>query len=67
MTAPGTFTVDATDGLARAGTLETVHGTVQTPIFMPVGTLGTVKGIDPRELTEIGTQIVLGNTYHLHL
>ncbi|MGI9186139.1 MAG: tRNA guanosine(34) transglycosylase Tgt [Gaiellales bacterium] len=67
MTTPGDFTVDATDGAARAGTLDTAHGTVQTPIFMPVGTLGTVKGIDPRELAEIGTQILLGNTYHLHL
>ncbi len=67
MSAPGDFTVDATDGAARACTLETAHGTVQTPIFMPVGTLGTVKGVDPRELTEIGTQILLGNTYHLHL
>ena len=55
------------DGAARAGVLETAHGTVRTPVFMPVGTLGTVKGVDPRELREIGTQILLGNTYHLHL
>ncbi|MGI9116791.1 MAG: tRNA guanosine(34) transglycosylase Tgt [Gaiellales bacterium] len=67
MSAPGDFQVDATDGAARACTLETAHGTVQTPVFMPVGTLGTVKGVDPRELAEIGTQILLGNTYHLHL
>ena len=45
----------------------TAHGPVRTPVFMPVGTLGTVKGVDPRELREIGTQILLGNTYHLHL
>jgi queuine tRNA-ribosyltransferase len=67
MSGPGAFTIDATDGAARACTLETAHGPVQTPVFMPVGTLGTVKGVDPRELTEIGTQILLGNTYHLHL
>ncbi len=45
----------------------TAHGTVQTPMFMPVGTLGTVKGIDPDELHAIGAQTILGNTYHLHL
>ena len=67
MSVPGAFTVDATDGAARACTLQTAHGPVQTPVFMPVGTLGTVKGVDPRELTEIGTQMLLGNTYHLHL
>jgi len=64
---PGDFRVEATDGAARAGVLETAHGTVRTPVFMPVGTLGTVKGVDPRELREVGTQILLGNTYHLHL
>ena len=64
---PGDFAVEAVDGAARAGVLETAHGTVRTPVFMPVGTLGTVKGVDPRELREIGTQILLGNTYHLHL
>ena len=67
MSVPDAFTVDATDGAARACTLQTAHGPVQTPVFMPVGTLGTVKGVDPRELTEIGTQMLLGNTYHLHL
>ncbi len=67
MTRPGDFRVQATDGLARAATLETAHGAVQTPIFMPVGTLGTVKGVDPRELHDLGTQILLGNAYHLQL
>ncbi len=67
MSAPGSFAVEATDGVARAATLVTAHGTVQTPMFMPVGTLGTVKGVDPIELTGIGTQMLLGNTYHLHL
>jgi len=67
VSAPGDFAVEASDGAARAATLVTVHGEVRTPIFMPVGTLGTVKGVDPDELRGIGTQILLGNTYHLHL
>jgi queuine tRNA-ribosyltransferase len=65
--APGTFTVEATDGAARAGTLWTAHGPVRTPVFMPVGTKATVKALDPLELQALGAQIVLGNTYHLHL
>jgi queuine tRNA-ribosyltransferase len=60
------FTVEPTDGAARAGTLRTAHGEVRTPAFMPVGTKGTVKGVDPAELETLGAQIVLGNTYHLH-
>lgn len=53
---------------ARAGLIETDHGTIETPIFMPVGTLGTVKGVHQKELKEaIGAQIILGNTYHLYL
>jgi queuine tRNA-ribosyltransferase len=60
------FEVTATDGEARAGVLQTSHGDVPTPAFMPVGTKATVKGIDPRRLRELGTTIVLGNTYHLH-
>lgn len=53
---------------ARAGTLETDHGTIETPIFMPVGTAGTVKAVHQRELSEdIKAQIILGNTYHLYL
>lgn len=67
MSAPGDFRVDATDGAARACTFTTAHGTVTTPMFMPVGTLGTVKGVDPDELRAIGAQTILGNTYHLHL
>jgi len=51
----------------RAGVLETAHGRVETPVFMPVGTQGTVKGMSPRELREVGTRILLGNTYHLYL
>jgi queuine tRNA-ribosyltransferase len=60
------FAVTATDGAARAGTLRTAHGDVPTPAFMPVGTKGTVKGVDPDELRALGASIVLGNTYHLH-
>jgi queuine tRNA-ribosyltransferase len=60
------FALTATDGDARAGTLRTAHGDVQTPAFMPVGTKGTVKAVSPDELRAIGAPIVLGNTYHLH-
>jgi queuine tRNA-ribosyltransferase len=60
------FTVTATDGAARAGVLRTAHGEVPTPAFMPVGTKGTVKSLDPVELRGLGTSILLGNTYHLH-
>jgi queuine tRNA-ribosyltransferase/7-cyano-7-deazaguanine tRNA-ribosyltransferase len=52
---------------ARLGTLQTPHGTIQTPAFVPVGTMASVKGISPQSLKDIGTQIVLSNTYHLHL
>ena len=59
------FDVLATDGAARAGVLRTAHGDVPTPAFMPVGTKGTVKAVDPDELRALGATIVLGNTYHL--
>jgi len=52
---------------ARAGILTTPHGDILTPVFMPVGTQGTVKTVSPRELKEVGVQIILGNTYHLYL
>ena len=52
---------------ARTGTIETAHGNIQTPIFMPVGTLATVKAMTPEELVACGAQIILGNTYHLYL
>ncbi len=61
------FQRNATDGSARAGTLTLPHGTVQTPIFMPVGTQGSVKTLHPDELVELGAEIILGNTYHLWL
>jgi len=60
-----TFRITATDGLARAGVLETAHGPVETPVFMPVGTKATVKAMLPAEVRELGAQIVLANTYHL--
>lgn len=64
---PGDFRVAATEGKARQGYLMTAHGLVKTPVFMPVGTVGSVKSVDPRDLHEIGSQIILGNTYHLYL
>jgi queuine tRNA-ribosyltransferase len=60
------FELQATDGDARAGVLHTAHGDVRTPVFMPVGTKATVKTVDPDELRELGAQLILGNTYHLH-
>ncbi|MGB0982607.1 MAG: tRNA guanosine(34) transglycosylase Tgt [Saprospiraceae bacterium] len=64
------FTLETTDSLskARAGVIETDHGSIQTPIFMPVGTIGSVKGVHQHELKEqVKAQIILGNTYHLYL
>ncbi len=61
------FQLLAVDGGARRGRLQLNHGTVETPVFMPVGTYGTVKAMTPRELEELGAQIVLGNTFHLWL
>jgi queuine tRNA-ribosyltransferase len=60
------FELQATDGDARAGILHTAHGEVRTPVFMPVGTKATVKTVDPQELRDLGAQLILGNTYHLH-
>jgi queuine tRNA-ribosyltransferase len=60
------FELEATDGAARTGTLQTAHGNLRTPAFMPVGTKATVKAVDPQELRELGAEIVLCNTYHLH-
>jgi queuine tRNA-ribosyltransferase len=60
------FTIDATVGSARAGTLSLARGEVKTPVFMPVGTQAAVRSVHPRQLEETGAQIVLANTYHLH-
>ncbi len=64
---PVTYKIVATDGKARAGVVETPHGNIETPVFMPVGTQATVKTMTPEELEEIGAEIILGNTYHLYL
>ena len=61
------FRLIATDGAARRGQLELAHGSVETPVFMPVGTYGTVKAMSPLELHEVGARVVLGNTFHLWL
>ena len=61
------FSVTHTDGAARRGLLQTAHGAVETPVFMPVGTQGAVKALTAQHLEEIGASIILGNTYHLML
>jgi queuine tRNA-ribosyltransferase len=61
------YTLLKTDGHARRGRLELNHGTIETPIFMPVGTYGSVKAMSPLELEKVGAQIILGNTFHLWL
>ena len=64
---PVTFKLEKKQNNARAGVITTPHGTIETPVFMPVGTQGTVKGMTREELLELGSEIILGNTYHLHL
>jgi len=64
---PMQFELLKTDGAARRGTLTLAHGVIQTPVFMPVGTYGTVKAMTPQSLHDIGAQICLGNTFHLWL
>jgi queuine tRNA-ribosyltransferase len=61
------FRLEATDGVARAGVIDTAHGEIPTPAFMPVGTKGTVKTLHPDEVRSLGAHVILGNTYHLHL
>lgn len=61
------FEIEATDSKARAGRMHTPHGVIETPVFMPVGTLGTVKAVPQDVLEELGVQILLNNTYHLYL
>src|SRR6266481_4982008 len=61
------FALLKTDGAARLGRLELAHGAVETPLFMPVGTQATVKGLTPQQLRDAGAQMILGNTYHLTL
>src|SRR5512140_3604541 len=61
------FDLISHDGAARRGRLHLAHGSVETPVFMPVGTYGAVKAMAPDELVDLGAQIVLGNTFHLWL
>ena len=61
------FSIEASEGASRAGFLHTSSGVIRTPVFMPVGTQATVKGLNPQQLAEIGSQMLLVNTYHLHL
>ncbi len=67
MSAVFNFEVPATDGAARSGQLTLAHGSVDTPVFMPVGTYGAVKTLTPEDLESLGAQIILGNTFHLML
>ncbi|WP_297596466.1 tRNA guanosine(34) transglycosylase Tgt [uncultured Cetobacterium sp.] len=64
---PVTYELYETNGKARIGKITTPHGEIETPVFMPVGTQATVKGMTPEELEEMGSEIILGNTYHLYL
>src|SRR5687768_16834282 len=64
---PLKFTVSATDGAARRGTVETLRGAIETPVFMPVGTVAAVKALTVDQLRELDPQIILCNTYHVML
>ncbi|MCB9160917.1 MAG: tRNA guanosine(34) transglycosylase Tgt [Caldilineaceae bacterium] len=64
---PFTYTLEAQDGRARAGTFSTPHGPIHMPAFAPVGTLANVKTLEPRDLVEVGAELILANTYHLYL
>src|SRR5689334_18933716 len=64
---PFAFEISAKSAAARAGVFSTPHGPVETPAFMPVGTLATVKALDPDDLVRMGASMILGNAYHLHL
>jgi queuine tRNA-ribosyltransferase len=66
-TKPFTFRLEASDGRARAGRFSTPHGDLQTPVFAPVGTVGSVKAVSPAQLEEMDASLVLANTYHLYL
>ena len=61
------FEIEALNNYSRAGIIRTPDGSIQTPVFMPVGTLATVKGMTTEEVKDLGAEIILGNTYHLHL
>lgn len=62
------FTLDATSKNARAATIQTAHSTIKTPVFMPVGTVGSVKSLDAQDVVNLlGAEIILANTYHMYL
>ena len=61
------FKLNKTSGSARSGTLKTAHGEIKTPFFMPIATVGAIKGLTTDEIGDLGGQIILSNTYHLHL
>ena len=61
------YTLHSTSASARCGTFVTPHGEIETPVFMPVGTNGSVKSVAPEELVETGASMILANTYHLYL
>ena len=63
----GFFRINSHSGAARSGLISTAHGKVETPVFMPVATQGSVKALDPQDLKELGARVVLGNAYHLYL
>ena len=63
----GFFRINSHSGSARSGIIKTDHGIVETPVFMPVATQGSVKALDPHDLKELGARVVLGNAYHLYL
>src|ERR1051325_4912926 len=67
MTSPFAFSLTALGGRPRPGEFRTPHGSVTTPMFMPVGTLASVKALDPDDLVASGAQMILANAYHLHL
>src|SRR5512145_927307 len=64
---PFAFRVEARSHGARAGVITTDHGSIETPVFMPVGTQGSVKGVTSRDVWDTGARLILGNTYHLYL
>lgn len=66
-TSPYTLTSTSSQCNARCGEVTTLHGTIKTPVFMPVGTQATVKAVTPEDLSQLGAQIILGNTYHLFI
>ncbi len=61
------FKIKSSDGRMRVGKVKTRHGSFKTPVFIPVATLGAIRGLDNRDLMDMGVEVILANTYHLHL